>query len=90
MVNLIIILYNHFPILSHINNLIETSNSAFEPVVLSHPDSSDSIIYQSLADDVIKEIFKLQIGKELLPSISYLESQKVVVMRYFTSDRYCN
>jgi hypothetical protein len=56
------------------------------PVVLRAPNSKVAKVYESLADDVIIEILKLQLEAQAVPSVSLVPKRGLVV-RYYTATK---
>jgi len=67
--------YHTLPLSSNISEVI--------PVVLRSPISEEAKTYSTLAKDVVLEILRLQLGAQLIPSITYVEDRGVV-LRYFS------
>ena len=58
------------------------------PAVLrSSPGSPLAQVYAALADDVILEIARLQMDAQTAPTLTYIESRHIVVVRYFTASQ---
>jgi len=58
------------------------------PAVLRLPASSPlAQAYAALADDVILEIARLQMDAQTAPTLTYIDSRHVVVVRYFTASQ---